>query len=137
MAFHDVPHCLATAAIAPMAQGAPKAILPPRAMPADHAHHEIFQLLVDAGTANQLTPRRTDIVLVHTLAVPGEDRVGLGKRRDLFPGLRAELLAPLGQGLALCLGEVSPPPELLAEEAVFRCEVGMAPPELCVNSLSD
>ena len=96
LAFQDVPHRLVADVIAQIAQGTYNAVIPPRAILAGHAYHEVFQLLVDAGTSDRLTLRRTAIVLVHELAVPGEDGVRLRNRRDLLQGLPTELLPNLG-----------------------------------------
>jgi len=84
MALEDVADRLITHGIAEILGGSDNAVIAPRAVLAGHAHHELFQLLGDAGTSDRLTLRRTDLVLVHELAVPSEDGVRLRNRRDLL-----------------------------------------------------
>jgi hypothetical protein len=108
LAFQDVPHRLVADTIAQIAQGPYNAVIPPRAILAGHAHHEVFPLLGDAGTSDRWTLRRTDIVLVHELAVPSEDGVRLRNRRDLLQCLSAQFVANLSQSLPLSVSQQQP-----------------------------
>src|SRR5215831_19498261 len=108
MALEDVADRLITNSIAEILGGSDNAVIAPRAVLAGHAHHKLFQLLGDAGTSDRLTLRRTDLVLVHELAVPSEDSVRLRNRRDLLQCLSAQFVAHLGQRLPLSIGQQQP-----------------------------
>ena len=96
IAFQDVPHGLVTDVIAQVEQGAHYAVIPLRAVLAGHAHYEVFQLLVDAGTSNSRARLYTVTRLGNTFAVPGKDGIRLRNRRDLLQGVPAKLLPKRG-----------------------------------------
>src|SRR5215471_11395714 len=138
LAFQDVPHRLIADAISQIAQGTYNAVIPPRAILAGHAHHEVFQLLGDARTSDRLTLRRTDLVLVHELAVPSEDSVRLRNRRDLLQCLSAQFVAHLGQRLPLSIGQQQPSClNLIAQDAVFRRKIRIAQSEFFIDRACD
>ena len=87
MALEDIADRLVTDRIAQVGQRTHDAVIPPRAILAGHPHHQVFDLLVNAGTPNRLVWLGGVTFLIDELAVPGEDRVGLGNRRDRFQGL--------------------------------------------------
>src|SRR4029434_7459089 len=124
--------------IAQIAQGTYNAVIPPRAILAGHAYHEVFPLLGDAGTSDRWTLRRTDIVLVHALAVPSEDGVRLRNRRDLLQCLSAQFVANLSQSLPLSVSQQQPSClNLVAQDAVFRREIRIAQSECLIDSACD
>ena len=138
MAFQDVPHRLVADTIAQIAEGAHNAVIPPRAVLSCHADHKVFQLLGNAGTSDRLTLRRTDIVLVHELAVPGEDGVRLRNRRDLLQCLSAQFVANLSQSLPLSVGQQQPSClDMVAQDAVFRREIRIAQSEFLIDRACD
>src|SRR5712692_1684518 len=69
--------------------------------------------------------------------MPSQDGVGLGNRRYLFQGLLAQLLAKLGEYLAITIRELHAAVDLLAENAILGSQVRIAQPELFVNRLGD
>src|SRR5262245_46227004 len=79
----------------------------------------------------------TDHVLVHTLAVPRQDGIRLGNRRDLFQCLPAQLLPYFGQCSAITVRQWHAPANLLAEDTVLRCKVGITQPEFFVYRCRD
>ena len=56
--------------------------------------------------------------------MPGQDGVGLDKRRDLFQGLLAELLAKLSEGSTIAIAQLHATSDLLAEETILCGYVG-------------
>ena len=69
--------------------------------------------------------------------MPGENRVGFDDGGDFFQGLLAELLAELSQGLALGVGELNTPLNLLAQDTVLCDHVFVAQQELFFHRSGD
>jgi hypothetical protein len=137
VALQDVPHGLVADTIAQVRQSADDAVIPPRAVLSGHPHHEVFDLLVDARAANGLVELGTITLLGHERAVPSQDSVGLGHHRYLFQRLFAQLLAKLGECLAIADREVHTTADLLAEHTILGYQVRIAQPEFFVNRLGD
>jgi hypothetical protein len=76
-------------------------------------------------------------LLIDELAVPGEDRVGLGNRRNLFQGLLTQLLTKLSEDATIAVTELYTTADLLAENAILGCQVRIAEPECFVNRRGD
>src|SRR6516165_7425388 len=81
--------------------------------------------------------RGTITLLVREHAVPSQDRIRLGHRRNRFQGLFAQLLAKLGEDFAIAVREVHTTTDLLAENAILGYQVRIAKPELFVNRRGD
>ncbi len=92
---------------------------PPRAILAGHPHYQVFNLLIDARTANRRLGLGTITLLVRKHTVPSQDGVGLGNRRYLFQSLFAQSLANLGECSALARCELHPALNLLTEDPIF------------------
>src|SRR5262252_2832937 len=133
VAFQDVPHRLVADTIAQVRQSADDAVIPPRAVLAGHPHHEVCDLLVDARAANGLVELGTITLLGRERAVPRQDSVGLGNRRNLFQSLFAQLLAKLGECFAVAVREVYTTADLLAEHTILGYQVRIAQPEFFIN----
>jgi hypothetical protein len=135
--FQDVAHRLVADAIAQVGQGPHHAVIAPRTILAGHPHHEVFDLFRHTRTANRLRGLRTIARPVRVCAVPSQDGVGLGHRRHRCQGLLVQLLAHLGECLAIAIRERHATRDLLPEQAILRDQVRMAKPELLVNRRSD
>ena len=57
--------------------------------------------------------------MIYARAVPGENRVGRGNRRDLCQGLLAQFAPSLGKCLAIAVGEPHTPVDLLTAQAML------------------
>ena len=84
MMLEDIPYALVAERVSQVGQGSHDAVIAPGAILAGHPHHEVFDLLVDAGTANRLMELGTITLPGRERAVPRQDSVGLGNRRHLF-----------------------------------------------------
>jgi hypothetical protein len=113
MAFEDVADCLVADRIAQVRQSTHDAVIAPRAILSGHPHHQILDLLTDAGTSNRRARQGVNR-LVHELTMPGEDGVGLRNRGDLCQSLLPELVPHVGEGCALYIGEWHPSFNLVA-----------------------
>src|SRR6266446_9169552 len=109
------------------------AVIPPRAILAGHPHHQVFDLSIDARTANRRLGLGTIALLMRKHAVPSEDGVGLGNRRHRFQGLLAQLLAQLSERFAVAVRELDATSDLRAEHAILGDHAGIAQPDLFVN----
>src|SRR5262245_3196477 len=76
-------------------------------------------------------------LLFEICAVPGEDGVGLGYRRNLFQGLFPQLFANLSKDATIAVTERHATMDLSTENAIFRFQVRIAQPELFVNRHRD
>jgi len=123
VAFQDVPHGLVADTIAQVRQSADDVVIPPRAVLAGHAHHEVFQCLVDAGTSHGGVRLCAVTRPGHKFAVPREDGLGLRYSRDFFQDGLAQLLAKHGEGGAFSIGQGDAALALLAQDTVFRRQV--------------
>jgi hypothetical protein len=135
--FQDVAHRLVADAIAQVGQGPHNAVIPPRTILSGHPHHEVFNLSLNARTANRLRGLGTIALPVRACAVPSQDGVGLGNRRNLCQGLLAQLLANLGECLAIAIRELHTTSDLLTENAILCYQVRIAKPEFFVNRRGD
>jgi hypothetical protein len=132
--LEDIAHRLVADAIAQVGHGANDAVIAPGAILAGHPHHQGLQLLGNAGTSESLARLRTAIRLGHERAVLAEDDVRLCNRRDLFQCLPTKLLADLGQGLPLSIGQLHPSClDLVPQDAVFRRQIRVAPSEFLID----
>ena len=137
MALQDVAHGLVTDGVAQVGQGADDPIIAPGAILLRHAHHQRLQLLVDRGTARGLALLGAVKLLRHEFAVPAENRVGLDDRGHFLQGLLAQLLADLGQGLALAVAQPDTPLDLMAEDAIFGHQVLVAQQQFLIDCPRD
>src|SRR5215475_5266666 len=137
MAFEDVADRLITDCIAQVAKSTHDAVIAPRAILSGHPHHKVFQLLGNAGTSDCMRLRGTDRLWVPALVVPRQDGIRLGNRRDLFQCLPAQLLPYGGQCFAITVRQWHAPANLLAEDTVLRCKVGITEPEFFVYRCRD
>jgi hypothetical protein len=131
--FQDVAHSLVADAIAQVGQGTHNAVIAPRTILAGHPHHEVFDLFRNARTANRFRGLGTIALPVRAYAVPGKNGVGLGNCRNLCQGLLAQLLAHLGECLAIVIRKLHATSDLLTEHAILGDQVRIAKPELFVN----
>jgi hypothetical protein len=131
--LEDIPHRLVTDGIAQVGQSTHNAIIAPGAIRARHPHHEVFDLFVNARTADRLMNLGTITLLVRERAVPGEDSIGLGNRRDLLECFPTQLLTKLIQGATVAITQRHATRDLLAEDAVLCGKVGITEPEFFVN----
>ena len=81
--FQDVAHRLVADAVAQVDQGPHNAVIPPRTILTGHPHHEVFDLFLNARTANRLRRLGTIALSARECAMPSQDSVGLGNRRNL------------------------------------------------------
>ena len=135
--FQDVAHCLVAHTIAQVGQGTHNAVIAPRTILSGHPHHEVFDLFLNARTADRLQGLGTIALPTRACAVPGKNGVGLGNRRNLCQGFLAQLLAKLGECCAIAIRELHPTVDLLTENAILGDQVRIAKPELFVNRLGD
>ena len=89
------------------------------------------------GRPTDLWRLDTITLLGRERAVPSQDSVGLGNRRNLFQSLFAQLLAQLGECFAIAVREVHTTADLLAENTILGYQVCIAQPEFFVNRLGD
>ncbi len=75
--------------------------------------------------------------MIEGRAVPGEDRIRPGNRRDFLECFPTQLLTNLGQGVTVAIAQLHATRELLAEDAVLCGEVCIAEPELFVNRFAE
>jgi hypothetical protein len=137
MAFQNVSHRLVTDAIAQIGQGTHNAVIPPRLVLAGHAYHEGLELLSNAGTSNRRA-RLAGVTLLGTqFPVPGEDRIRLRNRCDLFERFPTKFLTDLSEGLTVAIAQLHATVDLLAEDTVLGCEIGISQSEFFVNRLAD
>jgi hypothetical protein len=66
-----------------------------------HAHHQGLDLMVGHGAARRRALRGAVTLLRYAFAVPAEHGVGLDDRGSFHQGVLPQLLAHLGEGLAL------------------------------------
>jgi len=137
MALENIAHRLVTDRQAQVGQGADDPVIAPGAILSGHPNYESLDLLVNAGTSNRRTGLYVATLLGGKLAVPGQDGVGLDKRRDLFQGLLAELLAKLSEGLTIAIAQLHATSDLLAEDTILCGYVGITQPKLFVNRRTD
>src|SRR5262249_7312187 len=127
--LEDIPDRLVTDGIAQVGQSTHNAIIAPGAILAGHPHHEVFDLLVHARTADSLMHLGRLTLLVRERAVPGEDGIGRGNRRDLLECFPTQLLTQLSEGVTVTITQRHATRDLLAEDAVLCCEVCVTEPE--------
>jgi hypothetical protein len=136
MAFENIADRLVADAIAEVGHSTGNAIIAPRAILSGHAHDQILDLLTDAGTSNRRARQGVNR-LVHELAMPGEDGVGLRNRGYLCQSLLPEFVPQLGESCALGVGEWHPSVNLVAEDAVFRRQILIAQAEFLIDRARD
>ena len=105
MTLEDVSDRLVTDGVPKVGQGADNAVIAPGTILLRQTHHQGLQLLVDRGAAGSLALLGTVKLLGDELAVPAENRVGFDDRRHFRQGLLPQLLANLGEGLALAIAQ--------------------------------
>jgi hypothetical protein len=126
VAFENVAYRLVTDRIAQVGQGTHDTVVPPRTILAGHPYHQVFELFLDARTANRHLGLGIITLLVSKRAVPSQDGVGLGNGCHLFESLFAQLLAHHGECFALTRRELHPALNLLAEDPIFAHQVRVA-----------
>ena len=137
MLLENIPYALVTERVSQIGQGSHDAVIAPGAVLAGHPYHQVFDLFSDARTANGLGELDTITLLGRACAVPSQDSVGLSHRRHLFQSRFAELLAKLGEYVAIAVREAHTTANLLAEQAILGEQVCIAQPELFVNRRGD
>jgi len=65
--------------------------------------------------------------------MPGEKGIGFDDSGHVFEGLLAEFLADLGEGLALGIGELYAPFDLLAQNTIFSDEILISQQEFLID----
>ena len=130
MALEDSAHGLGPDCVAQIGQCPHEAIVAPGAMLPHHAHHQGLDLLVGHGAARRRALRGPVTLLRHAFAVPAEPGVGLDDRGDFRQGVLPQLLAHLGEGLALAVVQPEAPLDLAASHAVL-CRQGLVVPQQC------
>ncbi len=133
MPLKNIPHGLIADGISQVLQGARDAVIAPGAILLGHAHHQVLQLLVYAGSSWRGPVLRAIKLLRHELTMPGQNRVGLHDGGNLLQRLLAQLLADLCEGFALAVGQVDPSLDLLTQDAVLRRQVFVAEQEGLVD----
>jgi hypothetical protein len=106
MPLEDVPHGLITDPIAEVLQSALDTIIAPGTIFSGHTDHHSFNLVVNSGPAYTLGGLRGGRLLGSELAVPGEDRIGLGNRGAFLQGLLTQLGPKHCQFLALVVSQL-------------------------------
>src|SRR5215831_18520666 len=106
-------------------------------MLAGHPHHEVFDLFVNARTADRRMKLGMITLLVRERAVPGEDGIGLGHRRDLLECFPTQLLTKLSQSVTVAITQRRATRDLLAEDAVLCGEVCITEPEFFANRFAN
>src|SRR5262249_43361752 len=137
MLLEDIAHALVAERVSQVGQCSHNTVIAPGAVLAGHPHHQGFDLFGDARTANGLVELGTITLLGRACAVPSQDSVGLSHRRHLVQSLFAELLAKLGEYVAIAVREVHTTANLLAEQAILGEQVCIAQPDLFVNRRGD
>ena len=137
MAFEDIAYRLITHCQAEVGQGADNPVIAPRTILLGHADNQGFQLWVDLRSSWSLALGGAVKLLGHQFAVPAENRVRLDDRGHLLQGLLAQLLADLGEGCALSIGEAHAPLQLVAQDAILRHHVLIAHQQFLIDSPCD
>jgi hypothetical protein len=137
MALEDIADRLIAHGIAKILDGSDNTVIAPRAVLAGHPYHQGLEFLVNPRTANGPRWLGGVTLLIYARAVPGENRVGRGNRRDLCQGLLAQFSPYLGECSAIAVGERHAPIDLLTEQAILGDQVCIAQPELFVYRRGD
>ena len=94
---------------------------------------EVFNRLVDAGTANRLRQLGRVHLLVDNRAVPGEDGGRRGNGGNLCEDLLAQLHTNLSEFLALIIDQPHTTIDLVTQEAILSDQRVIAQPEVVVH----
>jgi hypothetical protein len=136
-ALEDVADRLIANEIAKIFYSSDNAVIAPRAVLTGQPHHQGFEFLVNPRTANGPVWLGGVTLLIDACAVPGENRVRRGNRRDLCQDFLAQFSPYLGERSAVAVGERHTPVDLLAEQAILGDQVRIAQPELFVYRCGD
>jgi len=112
-------------------------VIAPRTILSGHPHHQIFDLLVNARTANRLGLLEDITRRGGEFAVPGQYSVRLGHCGNLLKRLLAQLPANLGEGMAIAVSHLDTTSAPLAENTILCYEVFVTKPQLFVDGLDD
>src|SRR5262249_49050618 len=123
MALEDSADCLIADGIAKILDSADNTVIAPRVILAGHPYHQGLEFLGNPRTANGPGRLGGVTLLISARAVPGENRVGRGNRRDLCQGLFAQFAPYLGECLAIAVAERQVLVDLLTEQAILGDQV--------------
>src|SRR2546423_13347351 len=93
--------------------------------------------MVNSGPAYTLGGLRRGSLLVSELAVPSEDRIGLGNRGDFLQSLFTQLGTKLSKFLALVVSQLYATGHLMAQDAIFCHQIVIAKPQVLVQRFRD
>ena len=115
----DAAHRLITDRVPQMLQGTGNPVISPGAILLRQTDDQGLQLLVDAGTSWRFPLLGAVKLLCNQLPVPGQNGVGCNDRCHLLQRLLPQLLADLGQRLALLVAQPHALWDLLAQDAIL------------------
>src|SRR5205807_6772882 len=135
--LENVAHGLVTHDVSQVGEGADDPVIAPRAIVLGHTNNQGLQLLADFGTARRLPLLGAVKFLSDQCAVPGQDRVRLDDLGHLRQRFLAQLLAHLGQRLALAIAQADATFDLVAQYAIFRHEILVAYQQFLIDGPCD
>jgi hypothetical protein len=126
MTLGDVAHCLVTHRVAQVRQGPYDAVITPRTIVLGYTHNQCFQSQSNFGAAWGLPLCGAVKLLGDQFTVPAENGLRFDDGSDFLSSLLPQLLADLGQGLALAVTQSDAPCDLGAQDAILRHQVLVA-----------
>ena len=114
MALQDVAHRLISDRLAKVGQGADDPVRAPGTILLRHADDQRRQFRSHLRASKPLALLGTVTLLGHALPVPGQDGVRFDEGGYVRQRVRAQLLAQLGQGLALAVTQPEAPLDVVA-----------------------
>jgi hypothetical protein len=137
VSFQDIANGLITDRIAEMGQGADYTIVPPGPILSGQAHHQGFQLRIDRRAPWRPAFLRAVELLGDELAMPGQNGVGLDKGDYFRQRPFSKLLADLGQGPALAIGQSHTACDPIPKDAVFGHQIFVPQQQLLIDGPCD
>jgi hypothetical protein len=137
MALEDIAYRLITDPIAQVLQSALDTIIAPCTIFSGHADHHGFNLGVNSGPAYTCGGLRGGSLLASELAIPGKNRLGLGKRGNFLQGLLPQLGTKRSQFLALVVSQLYATVHLMAQDAILCHQIVIAKPQVVIQGCRD
>ena len=121
--LEDIAHGLVTDLVAQLRQGTSQTVITPAPIFLGHLDNQVFQFVLNTGTSRRLALGGAIAFVRGEFSLPGKDGVRFDDMGDFFQGFLPELSAELRQGLALGIAQVQSSCDLMAQDAVFGCEI--------------
>jgi hypothetical protein len=136
-ALENIAYGLIADVVAQLGESTGNAVITPGTILLGHVDDQVFEFPVDTRSSHGLSLRGAIEFLSHQLAMPGENRLGFDDGSDFLQRLLAEFLADLGQGLALGVGKLDPPCNVVAQNPILFDHVCVAQQELFLHRTGD